>query len=69
MAAHSNEFCRAVYQLRQLHPEHRIMALYAANFWSEERLLAAGENGDAPGRPGEFAKPTAAVLQLVRAIE
>jgi hypothetical protein len=38
------------------------MALYAADWWTEEKLEAAEANGDLPGRPGEI-KPKATSVQ------
>jgi hypothetical protein len=67
MTAMSQEFCRVVCLLRQLPEQYRVMALHAAMFWSDERLLEADANGDLPGNPGELAEPktTAIVLKLV----
>jgi hypothetical protein len=65
----SQDFYRAVTILRRLHPRYRHHALYAAMFWSDERLLNAEANGDLPGNPGGLAEPEqdhlAPVLKLV----
>jgi hypothetical protein len=66
MMAMSHEFCRVVCLLKQMAPEYRVMALHAAMFWSDERLLEADENGDLPGLPGELKPKAATVLKLVQ---
>jgi hypothetical protein len=45
----SNEFRSVVQQLRVWDPEFRVLALYAANFWSEERVYGIGPE-DLPDR-------------------
>ena len=52
----SHDFYRVVRLLRQLHPRYQVHALYAAMFWSDERLLNAEAGGDLPGNPGELAE-------------
>jgi hypothetical protein len=42
--------------MRTLRLKHRVMALHAAMFWSNEKLDEAETNGDLPWRAGE-AKP------------
>lgn len=54
-----NEFFHAVHALRRLPQRYRLMAVYAADWWSEEKLETAEANGDLPGRLGEL-KPRAA---------
>jgi hypothetical protein len=65
----SQDFFRVVTLLRQMHPRYRHHALYAAMFWTDERLLSAEANGDLPGNPGGLAEPEqddlATVLKLV----
>jgi hypothetical protein len=56
------DFHHVVQLLRQLEPRFQLMALYAAQFWSEEKLEDSAVNGDLPGRPGEI-KPKATPLQ------
>jgi hypothetical protein len=62
-------FYKAVTTLRLLHPRYREMALYAANHWSDARLLNGEAAGDLPGDPGALAEPEppppAPVLKLV----
>jgi hypothetical protein len=50
-------FYRAVRLLRGMSPDHAVLALFAAMFWSDEKLDLAESNGDLPGGPGELAKP------------
>jgi hypothetical protein len=38
--------------LRGMHERYRHMALYAATFWDDERLLEAEAAGDLPGNDG-----------------
>ena len=65
----SQDFYRVVTLLRQLHPRYQVHALYAAMFFTDERLLNAEANGDLPGNPGGLAEPEqddlAPVLKLV----
>lgn len=65
----SQDFYRVVTLLRRLHPRYQVHALYAAMFWSDERLLNAEANGDLPGNPGGLAESEqddlAPVLKLV----
>jgi hypothetical protein len=49
--------------LRQMEPRFQLMALYAAQFWSDERLEGAERAGDVPGRPSELNPPKASSLQ------
>ncbi len=51
----SPDFFRAVRALRTLDPCIQHMASYAAQFWSEDRLMAAEANGDLPGNDGLLA--------------
>jgi hypothetical protein len=48
------EFYAAVHRLRALSPRWKLIALYAAEHWSNERLDVAEANGDVPGCPGEL---------------
>jgi hypothetical protein len=55
-------FYDVVRLLRAMHPKCRMMALYAASFWSEDELIDSEANGDVPGRPGEY-KPKNVIMQ------
>jgi hypothetical protein len=65
----TRDFYRAVTALRLLHPRYMHQALYAAMFWSDERLMGGEAAGDLPGAPGALADPepppAAPVLKLV----
>jgi hypothetical protein len=50
----ATNFFDVVHLLRQLEPRYQLMALFAAQFWSDEKLEAAERNGDLPGRDGEL---------------
>jgi hypothetical protein len=65
LSSETPEFYHVVHLLRDLHPRLRIMAVYAANFWDDERLEEAAANGDLPGLPGELKPKAAAILKLV----
>jgi hypothetical protein len=56
------DFHYVVRQLRAIPERYRILALYAATYWSDEKLDQAERDGDLPGRPGEI-KPTTATRQ------
>jgi hypothetical protein len=45
-------FYRTVTLLRLMSSERRHMALYAAEFWSHEKLMEGEAAGDLPGNPG-----------------
>ncbi len=47
--------------LRAMQPREQHMALYASQFWSDERLDLAERVGDLPGRPSEVQPKTALV--------
>jgi hypothetical protein len=60
----NTEFVGIVRRLREIDPRWRFMAVFAAEFWSDERLEAAAVNGNADalfGRPGELAPDRASV--------
>jgi hypothetical protein len=54
-------FYKIVRLLRTMSEENRHRALYAAMFWSDDKLDGAERNGDLPGQPGEM-KPDSANL-------
>ena len=58
-------FYRIVKILRALPPRYQHLALFAAEFWSDEQIEQAAINGDLPGQPGALAEPKAPVLKLV----
>lgn len=58
----TSNFFSAVRLLRAMHPRFAMMALYAAQFWSDEKLDDAELAGDLPGRPGAV-KPDAVSVQ------
>ncbi len=62
MSDEAPDFHHVVRLLRAMHPRYRMLALYAANFWDDERLDESEANGDVPGRPGEL-KPKAVPVQ------
>ncbi|MFZ1969188.1 hypothetical protein [Bradyrhizobium sp.] len=56
------DFYKAVRSLKGLDPRHQMLALYMAQFWSNERLMEAEQAGDLPGQPGML-KPEKTVFQ------
>jgi hypothetical protein len=48
------DFYNVVRSLKGLDQRHQMLALYMAQFWSDERLVEAEQTGDLPGRPGEL---------------
>jgi hypothetical protein len=46
------DFYNAIDALKRLDPRHQMLALYMAQFWSDERLAEAKQTGDLPGQPG-----------------
>jgi hypothetical protein len=55
-------FYRTVRQLRGMAPDHALQALFAAFFWSDEKLDDAELAGDLPGQSG-VVKPEAVSMQ------
>jgi len=53
----SSEFILVVRLLRALPERHRHYAHFAANYWPEDYLAEAEQNGDLPGRPGDLPVP------------
>jgi hypothetical protein len=51
------DFYRVIRMLRVMHSEARHMALFAAEFWTDEELERSERAGDTPGNPGVL--PTA----------
>jgi hypothetical protein len=62
MSEETPDFHHVVALLRRMGPRYQLMALYAAQFWSDEKLETAAANRDLPGRPGEV-KPKAETVQ------
>jgi hypothetical protein len=62
MADESPNFHHVVRLLRAMGPRYAMLAVYAAQFWSDEKLDDAEREGDLPGRPGE-AKPKLTLVQ------
>lgn len=56
------EFFHAVHVLRRLSARYRLMAVYAADWWTDKELATKEANGELPGRPGEL-KPSSALVQ------
>jgi hypothetical protein len=54
-------FYQIVRTLRRIGPRYAMLAVYAAQFWSDERLDDSEKAGDVPGRPGEFKRSAASV--------
>jgi hypothetical protein len=48
-------FYQVVRLLRDMAPDHAVLALFGAMFWSDEKLDLAESNGDLPGGSGEVA--------------
>lgn len=46
------DFYNTVRTLKRLDPRHQMLALYIAQFWSDDRLEEAERTGDLPGQPG-----------------
>jgi hypothetical protein len=49
LSSDSDKFLWVVRALRSWDPELQVLALYAANFWSEERI--SSENADGTAKP------------------
>jgi hypothetical protein len=54
MSDEKPNFYVAVRLLRALGPRHALLAVYAAAYWSDEKLDSDEREGNVPGRPGEF---------------
>jgi hypothetical protein len=53
------DFYKAIRALKQLHPRFQLLALHAAQFWSDERLTEAEQADLQPGQ----AKPEKSMFQ------
>jgi hypothetical protein len=56
MSDETPNFHFVVRLLRAMPARNRLLAVYAAEYWSDDRLDDAERDGDLPGRPNEVAQ-------------